>query len=68
MTTISHEFRTPLSTLIAELELAKELNITLDDYKISIDNALQDANHASGFHRHCWILQERVMMCHKSAL
>lgn len=47
VTTISHEFRTPLSTLIAELELAKELNITLDDYKVSIDNALQDANHAS---------------------
>lgn len=47
VTTISHEFRTPLSTLIAELELAKELNITLDDYKISIENALQDANHAS---------------------
>lgn len=47
VTTISHEFRTPLSTLIAELELAKELNTTLDDYKLSIDNALQDANHAS---------------------
>jgi signal transduction histidine kinase len=47
VTTISHEFRTPLSTLIAELELAKELNVTLDDYKISIDNAWQDANHAS---------------------
>ena len=47
VTTISHEFRTPLSTLIAELELAKELNTTLDDYKISVDNALQDANHAS---------------------
>ncbi|MPS64090.1 MAG: hypothetical protein DI622_04055 [Chryseobacterium sp.] len=47
VTTISHEFRTPLSTLIAELELAKELNITLEDYKISIENALQDANHAS---------------------
>ncbi|WP_326981816.1 HAMP domain-containing sensor histidine kinase [Chryseobacterium sp. MYb264] len=47
VTTISHEFRTPLSTLIAELELAKELNVTLDDYKISIDNALQDATHAS---------------------
>lgn len=47
VTTISHEFRTPLSTLIAELELAKDLNITVDDYKISIDNALQDANHAS---------------------
>ncbi|KAA0126840.1 HAMP domain-containing histidine kinase [Chryseobacterium sp. SN22] len=47
VTTISHEFRTPLSTLIAELELAKELNVTLDDYKISINNALQDATHAS---------------------
>ncbi|MGR3855128.1 MULTISPECIES: HAMP domain-containing sensor histidine kinase [Chryseobacterium] len=47
VTTISHEFRTPLSTLIAELELAKELNVTLDDYKLSIDNALQDANDAS---------------------
>ncbi|MFC0426187.1 sensor histidine kinase [Chryseobacterium scophthalmum] len=47
VTKISHEFRTPLSTLIAELELAKELNTTLDDYKISVDNALQDANHAS---------------------
>lgn len=47
VTTISHEFRTPLSTLIAELELAKELNVTLEDYKISIENALQDANHAS---------------------
>lgn len=47
VTTISHEFRTPLSILIAELELAKELNVTLDDYKISIDNALQDANQAS---------------------
>jgi signal transduction histidine kinase len=47
VTTISHEFRTPLSTLIAELELAKELNVTLEDYKLSIDNALQDANDAS---------------------
>lgn len=47
VTTITHEFRTPLSTLIAELELAKELNVTLDDYKLSIDNALQDANDAS---------------------
>lgn len=47
VTTISHEFRTPLSTLIAELELAKELNVTLDDYKLSIDNALEDANQAS---------------------
>lgn len=47
VTTISHEFRTPLSTLIAELELAKDLNVTVDDYKLSIDNALQDANHAS---------------------
>jgi two-component system sensor histidine kinase ArlS len=47
VTTISHEFRTPLSTLISELELAKDLNTTVDDYKISVDNALQDANHAS---------------------
>lgn len=47
VTTISHEFRTPLSILIAELELAKELNVTLEDYKLSIDNALQDANDAS---------------------
>lgn len=47
VTTISHEFRTPLSTLISELELAKDLNTTLDDYKISVDNALQDAHHAS---------------------
>ncbi|UOE38760.1 sensor histidine kinase [Chryseobacterium oryzae] len=47
VTTISHEFRTPLSTLIAELELAKELNVTLEDYKTSIENALQDANQAS---------------------
>ncbi|MPT31611.1 MAG: HAMP domain-containing histidine kinase [Chryseobacterium sp.] len=47
VTTISHEFRTPLSILITELELAKELNVTVEDYKTSIDNALQDANHAS---------------------
>lgn len=47
VTTISHEFRTPLSTMIAELELAKELNVTLEDYKLSINNALDDANHAA---------------------
>lgn len=47
VTTISHEFRTPLSTMIAELELAKELNVTLEDYKLSINNALEDATHAS---------------------
>jgi len=47
ITTISHEFRTPLSILITELELAKELNVTLEDYKNSIDNALQDAQQAS---------------------
>ncbi|REC70208.1 sensor histidine kinase [Epilithonimonas hispanica] len=47
VSTISHEFRTPLSILITELELAKELNKTIDDYKISIDNALEDANRAS---------------------
>ncbi|WP_333852107.1 sensor histidine kinase [Epilithonimonas sp.] len=47
VTTISHEFRTPLATLITELELAKELNTTLEDYKRSVDNALQDAQQAS---------------------
>jgi len=47
VTTISHEFRTPLSILITELELAKELNTTLEDYKNSVDNALQDAQQAS---------------------
>ncbi|MDV6168221.1 HAMP domain-containing sensor histidine kinase [Flavobacterium sp. DG1-102-2] len=47
VTTISHEFRTPLSILIAEIELGKELNQTIDDYKISLDNALEEANHVS---------------------
>lgn len=47
VSTISHEFRTPLSALIAELQLAKELNVTLDDYKQSIDNALSDAQKAT---------------------
>nr|WP_294781619.1 HAMP domain-containing sensor histidine kinase [uncultured Flavobacterium sp.] len=47
VTTISHEFRTPLSILIAEIELGKELNTTIDDYKISLDNALEEANHVS---------------------
>ncbi|MFC0778832.1 ATP-binding protein [Flavobacterium sp. HJSW_4] len=47
VTTISHEFRTPLSILIAEIELGKELNQTIDDYKISLDNALLEANHVS---------------------
>ncbi|MBY0068256.1 HAMP domain-containing sensor histidine kinase [Empedobacter falsenii] len=45
--TISHELRTPLSALIAELQLAKELNETLDEYKQSIDNALSDAEKAT---------------------
>ena len=44
---ISHEFRTPLSAMIAELELAKELNTTLEDYKHSIDTALLDAKEAT---------------------
>lgn len=47
VTTISHEFRTPLSILIAEIELGKELNQTIDDYKTSLDNALEEANHVS---------------------
>jgi len=47
VTTISHEFRTPLSILIAEIELGKELNKTIDDYKTSLDNALEEANHVS---------------------
>jgi len=47
VTTISHEFRTPLAALIAELQLAKELNVTLEDYKISVDNALMDAQRAT---------------------
>ncbi|MFT3920551.1 ATP-binding protein [Cloacibacterium sp.] len=47
VSTISHEFRTPLSTLIAELELAKELNTSIEDYRLSIDNALEDAEKAS---------------------
>lgn len=44
---ISHEFRTPLSAMIAELELAKELNTTLADYQHSIDTALLDAKEAT---------------------
>lgn len=47
VTTISHEFRTPLAALIAELQLAKELNTTLEEYKVSVDNALQDAQKAT---------------------
>ena len=33
--------------LIAEIELGKELNQTIDDYKISLYNALLEANHVS---------------------
>lgn len=44
---ISHEFRTPLSTIIAELELSKELDLTIADYRQSLDNVLQDAKEAS---------------------
>lgn len=44
---ISHEFRTPLSTIIAELELSKEMDLTIDDYRKSIDNVLLDAKEAS---------------------
>lgn len=47
VTTISHEFRTPLATMIAELELAKDLNTSIDDYKTTIDNVLEDAQNAT---------------------
>lgn len=47
VTTISHEFRTPLASLIAELQLANELNKTVSDYKLSIDNALLEAQKAT---------------------
>lgn len=44
---ISHEFRTPLAAMIAELELAKELNTTVDEYRHSVDTALSDAREAT---------------------
>lgn len=44
---ISHEFRTPLAAMIAELELAKELNTDVDEYRRSIDIALSDAREAT---------------------
>ena len=47
VTTLSHEFRTPLTSLIAELQLANELNVTVDDYKQSIDHALSEAQRAT---------------------
>lgn len=36
-----------MAALIAELQLAKELNVTLEDYKLSVDNALMDAQKAT---------------------
>ncbi|MNK33896.1 Signal transduction histidine-protein kinase ArlS [compost metagenome] len=44
---ISHEFRTPLASMIAELELAQELNTEVDEYRASIDSALLDAKEAT---------------------
>ncbi|WP_437921257.1 sensor histidine kinase [Sphingobacterium sp. LRF_L2] len=44
---ISHEFRTPLASIIAELELAKQLNSSVDDYRKSINDALTDARDAT---------------------
>lgn len=44
---ISHEFRTPLAAMIAELELAKELNTDVEEYRKSVDTALADAKEAS---------------------
>jgi len=44
---ISHEFRTPLAAMIAELELAQQLNTNVDEYFHSIDRALLDAKEAT---------------------
>ncbi len=44
---ISHEFRTPLAAMIAELELAQQLNTNVDEYFNSIDRALLDAKEAT---------------------
>ncbi|MFZ4863356.1 ATP-binding protein [Sphingobacterium sp. Mn56C] len=44
---ISHEFRTPLTAMMAELELAKELNSTVEEYRKTIDRALEDAKEAT---------------------
>jgi two-component system sensor histidine kinase ArlS len=40
---ISHEIRTPLSAIIAELELSLNKNRQTDEYKLAIENALNDA-------------------------
>lgn len=44
---ISHEFRTPLASMIAELELAQQLNTEVEEYRASIDSALLDAKDAT---------------------
>lgn len=40
---ISHELRTPLAAIIAELELAANRDRKIDEYKIVIQNSLNDA-------------------------
>lgn len=40
---ISHELRTPLSAIITELELASEKDLTKEEYKSTIQCALEDA-------------------------
>lgn len=40
---ISHELRTPLAAIIAELELSVSKNRGIEDYKTSINNALDDS-------------------------
>ncbi|MBQ0117517.1 MAG: HAMP domain-containing histidine kinase [Flavobacterium sp.] len=47
VSSISHEFRTPLSIIITELELAKETNTTVSQFEQSIDHALTDAKQLS---------------------
>lgn len=40
---ISHELRTPLSAIITELELASEKDLTKEEYKLTIQCAMEDA-------------------------
>lgn len=41
---ISHELRTPLSAIITELQLSRNKERSVEEYKAIIDNALHDAN------------------------
>lgn len=41
---ISHELRTPLAAFITELELSMSKDRSVQDYKIAINNALNDSN------------------------